>query len=176
MTKRIVLINAGPLKLEVVGRAFSSLFPEAEFDIQAFEYDDKKSHITPFNECLEYMRLVVSDAKNNIPDAGYYIFMRGRFDDLVERMNESALVLIQDSFGNEGYSQAASFEVPESIAQQLREGISFSTAVEKVYNAKGVKEGSGFVGILTKSVVSKAEQYFQPVVIALSTCVRKQVL
>ena len=173
MKKKVILIKGGSLKLRVVTRAFSLAFPEEIFEFVSLDSVAKEDQVISKAECLARMRSVIFEAKSNYLDASYFVFMRGRFEDDGLNMEESALVMVQDDFGNEGYSQAASFVVPEKVAQLVRDGISFSKAVEEVYCVPGVKEGSGFVGILTNGVVMKEEQYFQPTAIALSSCIRQ---
>ncbi|HMO17824.1 MAG TPA: DUF84 family protein [Oligoflexia bacterium] len=170
---KIMLIRGGSLKKEVIGRAFLSLLKVEDPEI--FEYEGKTSslHIISKNDCLKMMRDEIEEARREMPDISYFINMRGRFDDIGHCLEECALVLIQDKNGNESFSQAASFLVPEEISDMVRDGVSFSKAVEQVTGVSGVKEGSGFVGILTKGIVMKDEQYFQPTVIALSGLIQK---
>ena len=173
MKSKIIIIKGGELKTRVVSRAFSQLLPNNNYEYLSFEVSASEQHIISKDECLKLMQQKIAEAKLEYPDALYFIFMRGRFDDFGLRMEEAALVLIQDSAGNEGVSQAASFEVPSKVADLVRQGVSFSKAVEAVYAVENVKEGSGFVGILTNSIVTKEEQYFHPTAIALATCISK---
>ncbi len=192
---KVVLINGGALKNRVLGRVLSALLPhtrfaadvgfEIEYQIVEVPSASEGVHIISKEDCLSLMRAKINEARIENPDASYYIFMRGRFDDIpatenaAKMMEECALVLVQNNGGANGkiieaYSQAASFEVPEEIADLVRAGVSFSKAVETVTKTEGVKEGSGFVGILTKNSVTKEEQYFQPLAIAFSSCLYKE--
>jgi len=174
MSKKVLLIRGGALKKRVVGRAFNALMPDTACEIIELENElPDTDQIISKEECLGKMRQAISKFRLLYPDCHYFVFMRGRFDDDGSKMEECALVMIQDQAGNEGVSQAASFEVPERVAELVRNGESFSSAVEKVYSIEGVREGSGFVGILTKGLVVKEEQYFQATAIALASCLAR---
>jgi non-canonical (house-cleaning) NTP pyrophosphatase len=171
----VVIVNSSSLKLKILKNVFSAYLPKIEFKFIESEIDNFSGDSIGRDDCIDLMRVKISEARLKYPNATYYVFMRGRMEDDGNLMQEFALVLIQDLIGNEGISDAASFEVPKEIANLVRSGVSFSTAVEQVFKVPGVKNGSGFVGILTNGVVMKEEQYFQPAVIALATCAKKAI-
>ena len=175
MNKNILLLNPSPLKEKIVAEAFSKVFPESLNKIDSYGLELKNfNHVVPKESALKSLREFSLEARNCEPKYDYYVLMLGRFDDYQSYMEESALVLVQNKQGIEGYSQAASFLVPDKVASLLRQGVPFSKAVEQAFNLQNVKEGTGFVGYLTNKVVTKGEQYFQPLVIALSTCIMKE--
>lgn len=175
MNKHILLLNPSPLKEKIVLEAFSKVFPGYLNKIDSYNLELKNfNHIVPKESALKALREFSLQARKNEPKYDYYLSMVGRFDDHENYMEESALVLVQNKQGIEGYSQAASFLVPDKVTSLLRQGVSFSKAVEQVFDLENVKEGTGFVGYLTEDIVTKGEQYFQPLVIALSTCIMKE--
>jgi len=174
MKEKVILIKGGDLKLRVVKRAFAEILPERDFEFVSANLVKSETQIIPKKECIDVMKRGVAMASDRYPDASFFVYMRGRFDDVDGEIEESALVLIADKDNNIGVSQAASFILPDDVAKMIRDGVSFSSAVEVCFNVKGVKEGSGFVGILTNKAVVKEEQYFQPTAIALASCVSKK--
>jgi non-canonical (house-cleaning) NTP pyrophosphatase len=172
--KKIIIINSGPLKFNVTAKAFSSVMPEEEFYFEPFEVPHEGTDILTKKDCLQIMNSSIETTKNAIPDANFYVFMRGRFEETDRGMEESAIVLIQDNLGIQSISNAVSFEVPEVLAYKLRSGTKFAKAVEETYNLKGVKEGGGYCGYLTNGVVTKSDQYFHATVIALSSLIKSQ--
>jgi len=172
--KKIILINSGPLKLNLVTKVFAQKFPDQEFEITPFDMPSKGSDILSKENCLKILRNAVDQAQQEHPDANYYIMMRGRFEETPTCMEECALVLVRNKENIESYSQAVSFEVPEKLAVLVRDGVNWSKAIEQTYDLSGVKEGSGFCGYLTGGLVTKGDQYFHALVVALSGVVLKQ--
>ena len=170
---KIIIVNSGPLKFNVVAKAFASLFPEEEFYFESYEVPYDGTDILSKNDCLKIMNNALDVAQNAISDGAYYIFMRGRFDETSSGMEECAIVLVRDQTGKQAISNAVSFEVPEILANKLKSGIKFAKAVEETYHLVGVKEGGGYCGYLTNGVVTKSDQYFQATVVALSTLIKK---
>lgn len=171
---KVLLITSSQLKLNVLTRVCRELVPNVECNISQYVGAPKRyNHYTSKENSLKELRAASQEVISQYPEFDYYVSMIGRFDDFTDYMEECALVLVQAASGEEGYSQAASFLVPEEVSLLLRQGVSFSEAVEKVYTLNNVKEGSGFVGFLTKGIVDKAEQYFQPLAIAFSTCMMR---
>lgn len=167
--KKVVIINSTALRLKIVAEVFAKKYPEQEIDFIPLDVPYECSDILDRMECLAVMRDAVGMAKQEIPDAAYYVAMRGRFQETKEGLEESALVVVINEKGIESYSQAVSFQVPDALAEEVRKGVKFAKAVEKIYGLSGVRDGGGYCGFLTNGLVTKADQYFDPLVIALSS-------
>lgn len=170
MSQKVLIINPTPLRGKVISEAFKKCFPDKDFDFLSFSSPYSGSDILAKRDCIEMIRQAISDARKE-HNADFYIYMRGRFEETPEGLEESALVLIQDHEGKESSSSAVSFQVPEKVAELVRMGTKFGPAVEQVYGIENVKEGNGFCGFLTKNIVTKSDQYLHAVIIALSSLI-----
>ncbi len=171
--KQVIIINSGTLKLALVSNAFATKFPEQEFEFFPLDVSYSGSDILSKDECLSVIRNSIGVAQKEIPNADYYVMMRGRFEETASGMEECALVVIRSANNLESHSQAVSFQVPDELATLVRSGVKFAKAVEQTYQITNVKDGTGYCGYLTDGIVTKGDQYFQATVIALSSLDKK---
>ncbi|MES2471137.1 MAG: inosine/xanthosine triphosphatase [Patescibacteria group bacterium] len=166
--KTIVVASTNPVKISVVSKAIAAVLPNETFDVVSSDLE--KSGAEPFGrgESLEQVRTAIREAKKLHPGADYYIAMEGGVEINGTEIDEVAYVIAEDSSKNESISHAASFSVPHDIALEVRKGVPFSEAVEQFFKVKDVKQGGGFVKILTGGLIDKEALYMQPTIIALS--------
>ncbi len=123
---------------------------------------------------LAFMKNSLSNAREAISDAEYYICMQGGMEDSSDEMHETAYVMVLDSSGRSEVSGCSTFRVPTQVASEVRNGKDFAKAVDEFFKVQDTKTTGGFVSILTKEIVNKSSHYEQPLVIALSALIQKE--
>lgn len=83
------------------------------------------------------------------------------------RMFECAWVAIVSRDGVEGLAGGLYFELPEKIANEIRNGGELGPLMDKFTGETNVKQGSGAIGIFTKGELDRKSAYVQIVLSAL---------
>jgi non-canonical (house-cleaning) NTP pyrophosphatase len=68
-----------------------------------------------------------------------------------------AAVVARD--GRSGVGGSLSLELPQRVAELVREGMELGHAMDEVTGERNVKQGVGAVGILTRGLVSRSQAY-----------------
>ena len=170
---KIILASASRVKLNVVQNVMGALGKSGEFEIIPIALEKEGREPNGEKELEEQLSAALSECRKQYPDAAYYIAMEGGVVERKDGMHELAMVLASEGKSLDiARSDAVSFPIPEKIAQKVREGMPFAQAVESITNVFGIKEGGGFIGMLTNNIVTKEDLYFQPASVALSRLFR----
>jgi non-canonical (house-cleaning) NTP pyrophosphatase len=170
--RKIVLTSTNPVKLNVVKKVASNLFPDEDFDYVTLALEKDGPEPIGKNSILNQINSAIDSAKAQIPDADYYICMEGGMIDDGIKMNEVAHVSVCPAKGESVTTSCASFPVPKAISDEVRKGKDFAVAVDEFFKTNGTKQGGGFVNILTGGIINKEDHYFQATAIAFSAVVK----
>ena len=169
----IILASASRIKLNVVQNVISTLGSAGEFEIIPVALEKEGREPNGEVELENQLSSALSECRKQYPDASYYIAMEGGVLERKDGLHELAMVLgSKGKDANTVRSDAVSFPIPEKIAVKVRAGMPFAQAVEAVTRVFGIKEGGGFIGMLTNNIVTKEDLYFQPASVVLSRLFR----
>jgi non-canonical (house-cleaning) NTP pyrophosphatase len=166
--KKIILSSNNKVKVQVVEEAVKLLFPKDEFTVVSTDLETDGPEPIGEQALLAQLYSSIVESRKLHPDGYYYISMEGGVVENEGGMDELACVVIEDAGLRKSISRSVSFPIPPDVADYVRKGVPFATAVETVYLAKGVKTGGGFVDMLTNNHVDKKALYLQPTVVAFS--------
>jgi inosine/xanthosine triphosphatase len=83
------------------------------------------------------------------------------------RLFECAWVAVVDKSGKEGLAGGLYFELPEKIAEKIKNGGELGPIMDEFTGKINVKQGSGAIGIFTKGQLDRKTAYVQIVLSAL---------
>ena len=173
---KIILASASRIKLNVVQNVIGALGNAGEFEIIPVALEKEGRETNGEVELEEQLSNALNECRKQYPDASYYISMEGGVAERKDGLHELAMVLASKGDSNAVVrSDAVSFPIPEKIAVKVRAGMPFAQAVEAVEavtSVFGIKEGGGFIGMLTNNIVTKEDLYFQPASVVLARLFR----
>lgn len=82
-------------------------------------------------------------------------------------MYTSAWVVAVDEAGVVGSARSAAFALPPFLAARVANGMELGDALDDAYGLRRAKDGPGAAGVLSRGLVTRAELYRQPVLLAL---------
>lgn len=170
---KIILASASRIKLNVVQNVIGALGNAGEFEIIPVALEKEGREPNGEVELEEQLSNALNECRKQYPNASYYIAMEGGVTERKDGLHELAMVLASKGGSNAVVrSDAVSFPIPEKIAVKVRAGMPFAQAVEAVTSVFGIKEGGGFIGMLTNNIVTKEDLYFQPASVVLARLFR----
>ena len=170
---KIVLASASRIKLNVVQGVVGALGKVGEFEIIPIALEKDGREPNGEEELYAQLEEALIECRKQEPGAAYYIAMEGGVVERKDGLHELAMVLASEGTRLDLVrSDAVSFPIPEKIAVKVRAGMPFAQAVESITNIFGIKEGGGFIGMLTNNIVTKEDLYFQPTSVVLSRLFR----
>jgi inosine/xanthosine triphosphatase len=165
--KRIVVASANPVKIAAALDGFRRMFPQDEFTAQGISVASGVS-AQPMTdaETLQGARNRAANAREQIPDADYWIGLEGGVQDLNGEMECFAWMFVSDGTRT-GKARTATFALPSEIARLVRQGMELGHADDLVFGRANSKQQNGSVGLLTDDAVDRTAYYVQAVILAL---------
>jgi inosine/xanthosine triphosphatase len=166
--KKVIVASENSVKVNVAKRAFSSVYPDEEFEFVAIKSESGVPD-QPMNEQTEQgaknrLNFIIS----NYPEADYWISQEGGLYEDEGRLFNRAWIAIADKSGYIAKSSTAQFYLPTKIAEYIKEGMELGHACDKFFDESNSKHGIGAIGFLTNSIIDRESYYLQAAVIALS--------
>jgi non-canonical (house-cleaning) NTP pyrophosphatase len=171
---KIALASKSNIKLETIKQAVTLLYPSTQIEIIPHDVEDKGSEPMGEEALLSQLSNAIKNIKSITNNVDFYIAMEGGVREVKDGMEEIAYVMIEDGENRRSISQAVTFPIPPAVAEKIRSGIPFATAVDDIFLTTDIKNNQGFIGLLTNSVVDKKAMYFQPTVVALSRYLKEE--
>lgn len=162
---RIAVASTNPIKVNSVKLAFSSIFPDLNFNISGFSVSSGVS-AQPIGE-KETLKGATNRVKNlaKTTVADYYVGIEGGSKHVGKSMETFAWIVVK-SKNKISKSRTASFYLPKKIIALIKQGVELGQADDIVFNRKNSKQLNGAIGILTNDVVTRTDYYQQAVVLA----------
>ncbi len=157
--------STNPVKLEASEEAFELARQEVkvtEFDVQSGVSDQPTSD----REAIEGARKRAKKAKA-MGDFDFGVGLEGSVADTKLGMFLTGWAFLIDKkdcyLGGGGRLQ-----LPESIAQRIRNGEKLGPVMDEVTGRSGVKEDEGAIGVFTNGIITRKEAYRNALVFALA--------
>ncbi len=165
--KKVIVASKNPVKIDAVKRGFEKIFVDVEFEFVGVSVPSGVSDQPMTSlETLQGAKNRAQNAKNEVPDADYWVGVEGGCEDSQEGMEAFAWVVALSS-ECEGKGKTGVFFLPEKIRTLVQSGIELGVADDMVFQRTNSKQANGAVGILTGDVIDRAGFYVEAVVFAL---------
>lgn len=165
--KKIIVASKNPVKINSALTGFKKMFPDEEFKIEGVSVPSGVPE-QPVGDAETYLGALnrAKNAKKSYTDADFWVGMEGGLTDENNSMEAYAwmVVLSKDMMGK---SKTATFELPDKIAQLVRQGMELAHADDQVFNRTNSKQKNGAVGILTYDVIGRTEYYEHAFILSL---------
>ncbi|MGJ3233560.1 MULTISPECIES: inosine/xanthosine triphosphatase [Marivirga] len=167
MFQKIIIASKNPVKIEATQAGFHRMFKNESFVFEGISVPSEVRDQPMSNkETLDGARNRAKNAKDQFPNAEYWVGIEGGIHDDVFGMQAFAWIVI---LSNEKLSQAqtAIFYLPEPIANMVRGGVELGAADDQYFGRSNSKQKDGAVGILTKGEIDRKAYYEHAMVMAL---------
>ncbi len=166
--KKVIVGSQNPVKIKVAQQAFEQVFPDEKFEFVSYRAlsnvsDQPKSD----EETLRGALNRIDDCKEKYPDADFWVSQESGIIDNVVHMFETSHIVIASKDGVVGRAKAASFEIPTSIADNIRKGMELGPAVDELFGVSNSKQQGSIIGFLTADLVDRTSTYLQSAIFAL---------
>jgi inosine/xanthosine triphosphatase len=166
MTK-IIVASTNPVKLKAAEIGYKRMFAE-DSEISGLSVPSGVSN-QPMSEdeTLKGAMNRAKNAKENNPDADFWVGIEGGIEDKNSDMHAFAWIAVINSDGKTGKGKTGTFILPEKIAELIRQGKELGEADDIVFGYTNSKQKNGSIGILTGDVLTRAGFYSDAVIMAL---------
>lgn len=166
--KIVIIGSQNPVKINATREAFEKMFPEENFEFQAFDASSGVSDQPMTTEqTLGGARNRANDCKKNFPGADYWVGIEGGLCILDNELHNADWMVIVDSSGREGVSQTASYKVPEKIKEIIFSGKEQGCAFDVFFNMENSKQKMGPTGLMTDGLITRTDYYAPALMLAL---------
>ncbi len=166
--KKVIIGSMNPVKIEVARQAFMQVFPNEQFEFCGHNANSSVSDQPKGDE--ETLRGAfnrIDNCKVHVPEADYWVAQESGVIDTTEQMFETSYIVIASKDGMVGQAKAASFEIPKSIAEDIRAGMELGPAADKLFKVSNSKQQGSIVGLLTDNLIDRTSTYLQSAIFAL---------
>lgn len=167
---KIFVGSANPVKVNAVIAAAVETWPEVEaegFGVVSGVADQPKSDEETKQGAINRAKAALEKGTSHIEklkdsDQVLGVGMEGGIVDLGEEMWSTVWAAVIDKQGNLSLSAGARFQVPNSVADKIRQKIEMGHAVAQIVGEKDmdkIKQQEGLIGILTDGFIDRTEEY-----------------
>lgn len=165
---KIVIASKNPVKERAALQAFKRMFPDQQFKIQGVSVESGVSD-QPLDDAETYTgahnRAV--NAKQEMPDADYWVGIEGGVETKEHGMEAFAWVVVCSRNGRIGKGKTAVFFLPPKVAELINQGKELGEADDIVFGRTNSKQANGAIGLLTDDVVDRTAYYIEATIFAL---------
>ncbi|MCL3782342.1 non-canonical purine NTP phosphatase [Prolixibacteraceae bacterium JC049] len=166
MTKqKIVVASKNPVKVKAVELATASIFQNNIEVLGANAQSGVSDQPMSNDETFQGAQNRASEVKKKFPNADYWVGIEGGIDVEHGKMIAFAWIVVLDKT-EKGTARTASFELPDTIAQLINQGIELGDADDRVFGQSNSKQQNGAVGLLTNDIITRTTLYQPAVVMA----------
>jgi len=167
MTKKVIIASKNPVKINAVKIGFEKMFPLEKFKFKGISVpsnvnnqpkNDKETMLGGINRA--------NNAKNNFPNANYWVGIEGGIEEIDNEMTVFAWIIIK-SKNNEGKAKTGTFFLPKKIIELIKAGEELGKADDIVFGHINSKQKNGAVGILTGNIITRTNYYTEAIILAL---------
>lgn len=162
--RKVIVGSSNPAKIGAVAEGLKKLFPEAEFSGIEVESGVSKQPMSD-EETLKGARNRTR-AVLTVTDADAAVGLEGGVMETQEGMMNVVWCVILMRDGRESFSGGSHFLLPKEWAEKLKEGKEVSDILEEITGDRDLRKKGGMIGLLTKGLTSRQEEYAQLVRLA----------
>jgi len=159
----VIVASANPAKISAVADAFLAAFPEQTFSFQGISVaSEVRDQPMCADETLSGARNRISNARNHIPDADYYVSIEAGIDGQFT----FAWMVIENA-AQRGEARSASLPLPPAALEKVHQGIELGDVMDEMFDQHNVKQQGGAIAMLTNHKLSRSSVYQQALILAL---------
>jgi inosine/xanthosine triphosphatase len=165
---KIVVASFNPVKIAAVSEAFESRFPGVDLELVPVNVDSGVSD-QPISdaETRNGARNRVINARNEKPDADFWVGLEGGLETIDGRLIAFAWMAIQGPGGKFSESRSASLPLPPLVKELVDGGLELGDANDQVFSTINSKQAGGAYGLLTDGLYTRESIYTQTLVLTL---------
>ncbi|MGF1755617.1 inosine/xanthosine triphosphatase [Vibrio makurazakiensis] len=161
--KSVVIASLNPAKINAVKSAFTSAFPEQEFEFQGVSVpsgvadqpmSNDETHLGSVNR--------VNNAQQVLPNADFYVGLEAGIEESV-----TFAWMVIESNGQRGQSRSASLMLPPIVIEKLKQANELGDVMDEVFGTDNIKQKGGAIGLLTHNQLTRSSVYHQALILAL---------
>ncbi len=163
----IVVASTNPVKIQAALNGFQTMFPEHEWCADGISVPSGVSaQPMTSQETLQGAANRAANAREQIPEADYWVGIEGGVDEVAGQMEVFAWIVVL-SRTRSGMSRTASFYLPQEVKRLVQQGMELGDADDIVFGRSNSKQQNGSVGLLTGDIVTRLDYYEHAVILAL---------
>ena len=160
-----------PVKINAAIEAFSLCFSNHKI-IAAGMHAPSKVADQPMTEAETRLgaenRALFCEEQDTLNAYDFYLAMEGGVDTFPEGAATFAYVTIIDRKGVMTTGRTANLPIPDSIYDQLKNGLELGNIMDERFNTENVKQKGGAIGLFTNQAATRQSIYSQALVLALA--------
>ena len=165
--KLLIVASKNPVKIKAVLEGFKKIFPNERFSVKSVDVESGVSD-QPMSdeETVKGAQNRARNAQQLFPKADFAVGIEGGVEMRgTETFTFAWVVVVAKT--EEGKGKTASFQLPEKVASQLKEGKELGDVMDEIFGKKNSKQREGAIGILTDGVIDRTQLYTPAVIAAL---------
>ncbi|WP_241622315.1 inosine/xanthosine triphosphatase [Rosenbergiella australiborealis] len=160
----VVVATRNPAKILAVSEACKSLFPDQPLSIEGIDVASGVSAQPLTNdETWQGANNRLLSAKERTPDAALWISIEAGIDN-----NHAFAWIIAENRVQRSESRSASFMLPTSILQALKQGAELGPLMSTLTGIDNIKHKGGAIGAITSGILTRSAVYQQALILAIS--------
>jgi inosine/xanthosine triphosphatase len=171
---KVVVASFNPVKLNAAEQAFQRQFPGQSVEVvpMAVGSGVADQPLTD-EETRQGARTRAAAARDQAPDADYWVGMEGGLELLDGCLLASAWMVIQNRAGRRGEARTPTLPLPPGIQSLVEGGMELGEANDRVFATVNSKQAGGAFGLLTEGRMTRGGIYTQALELALIPLVHK---
>jgi len=175
MLSKIIVASKNPIKINSVKLGCKKVFPHLDFECEGVAVPSDVSDQPMSNqETLQGATNRATHAKNNFPNAKYWVGIEGGIERIGEEMMAFAWIVIL-SKDKMGKARTGTFFLPPKVVELINQGKELGEADDIVFGHSNSKQKNGAVGILTGNLTDRTQFYVEAMVLALIPFLNKEI-
>ncbi|WP_415720184.1 inosine/xanthosine triphosphatase [Photobacterium ganghwense] len=160
---KIIVASTNPAKIAAVEQAFEQAFPARLFEFEGISVaSGVLDQPMTADETLQGARNRVTNARQAVPDADYYVGLEAGLDG-----NLTFAWMVIESGQRRGEARSASLPLPPAALEKLHQGQELGDVMDDMFNQTNIKQKGGAIAMLTNHMLSRSSVYHQALLLAL---------
>lgn len=168
MKLKIIVTSHNPVKISAVREAFRVQFSGSEAEVIPVKVESGVAD-QPMSdeETWQGARNRVSNARQEYPDADYWVGLEGGLDTFDGRLMAFAWMVVANSDDRVSETRSATLPLPPEVQRLVSNGLELGEANDRVFSTLNSKQGGGAYGLLTDGLMTRESVYTQTLTLAL---------
>lgn len=166
---KIAVGSTNPVKISAVKLAFKALLENRQFEIVGVDVASGVSEQPMSDE--EAIQGAITRAKAALTrsNADYGVGLEGGLQQLGELWLTGNLAAVVRADGRMGFGISTRIAVPDEIMHQVQNGVDLTQAIHAVTGKSEIGKKEGFLGMMSKGLITRTSASREAVVAALSS-------
>ena len=175
MVSKIIVASKNPIKINAVKLGYRKVFSNLDFECEGITVPSDVSDQPISNqETLNGAINRATHAKNDFPNANFWVGIEGGIEKMEEEMMAFAWIVIL-SKDKMGKARTGTFFLPPKVVELINQGKELGEADDIVFGHSNSKQKNGAVGILTGNIIDRTQFYVEAMVLGLIPFLNKEI-